>query len=216
MCDACSANKNVFNCDNVSKAKLNPWYIHYFSKIGLIEFRLEGFLPRFVHRISLQGVQNSFGDNYCLWLRAWSLISWVRVTNEFHSRYCYIYLVERWTDEETFAVMAPETTTDPESRREAGATALANVWPLVGFLVGSLGIVKLRRWLYVQVWFKSESRESWCDACLSGRHRVQVCWRVICSLHKLHYKPSNSLWNAHLDGIGHFINPLLGYNGVLP
>ena len=156
VCDACSANKNVFNCDNVSKAKLNPWYIHYFSKIGLIEFRLEGFLPRFVHRISLQGVQNSFGDNYCLWLRAWSLISWVRVTNEFHSRYCYIYLVERWTDEETFAVMAPETTTDPESRREAGATALANVWPLVGFLVGSLGIVKLRRWLYVQVWFTSQ------------------------------------------------------------
>jgi hypothetical protein len=33
----------------------------------------------------------------------------------------------------------------------------------------------------------------------------------------LHYKPSNtqSLWNARLDGIGHLINPLLSYNGIL-
>lgn len=33
------------------------------------------------------------------------------------------------------------------------------------------------------------------------------------------YKPSNTslnLWNARLDGIGHLINPLLSYNGILP
>ena len=142
--DVCSANKNVFNCDNVSKAKPNSWYIHYFSKIGLIKFRLESFLPRLVHSISLQGVQNSFGDDHSLWLRAWSLISWERVTNEFYSRYYCIHLVERWTDEEAFAVMVSEAVkanADPEARREEVAT-----WPL-GFLAASLGIVSKRRWL---------------------------------------------------------------------
>ena len=32
----------------------------------------------------------------------------------------------------------------------------------------------------------------------------------------LHYKSSNSLWNTCLDTIGHLINPLLSYNGILP
>ena len=31
----------------------------------------------------------------------------------------------------------------------------------------------------------------------------------------LHNKPSNCLWNARLSGIGHLINPLLSYNGIL-
>lgn len=35
-------------------------------------------------------------------------------------------------------------------------------------------------------------------------------------LHKLLYKPSNILWNARLDGIGHLINPLFSYNRILP
>ena len=33
------------------------------------------------------------------------------------------------------------------------------------------------------------------------------------------YKASNTslnLWNARLNGIGHLINPLLSYNGILP